>query len=196
MVHPGDLFFAGLFDVHEGGSDKFLCGSVSMMMAYQQYAAFRYAIDMVNSGKAPVKLNDVSIGSIAFDACDSAVRSPSLMTGFYSGGIMEDDVNIQDVVGWVHSSKAMVSILGDTAAALNAPLIGPSTNLLEDAEDFSTYFMTMTSVDAWSTGAVEVLEKMGWSYIHVIVDDSHVMQKMYEGFKNVAQEKGICTLSK
>lgn len=72
-------------------------------------------------GTAPVSLQGVSLGGVALDACSSALRAGSLVSGLYSGALslLQDGdaaLGVSDVTAWLVST--------DDNSLTTAPTLG------------------------------------------------------------------------
>ena len=70
-----DIIIGAIFDVHSAAASPLSCGEISPY-GYPYLEALSFALDMVNSGKAPVrKPPGVRIGTVTYDGCSSSLRA-------------------------------------------------------------------------------------------------------------------------
>ena len=101
IFQDGDFIIGGLFDIHRSGPSPFSCGAVRMDRSYQYSEAFLFALDQVNSGKAPVSVNGVTLGGLGLDVCSSGLRAASLVSDIHSGAYTIDDMDPEKIIGWM-----------------------------------------------------------------------------------------------
>ncbi|CAG5116932.1 unnamed protein product, partial [Candidula unifasciata] len=84
---PGDIYLAGMFDVHQRSLSPFTCGTIKTLHGFLLLEAFHYAIEQVNAkqGQFANILPGVRLGGIGLDACESDVRGGYLISNIHSG---------------------------------------------------------------------------------------------------------------
>lgn len=201
IIEEGDLYVASVYELHDTGAHPYGCGDFRMSRSYQYTEAFRYALEKVNNGEAPVSLNGVKIGGVIVDGCSSPLKAAQLVSGIHSESIklkLSDGMSTLkpgQIISWFSPSTVieMAGIVG----ALGMPHLGISTtsSLLNDRERLPTFFNTISTDEKMSRAIMRLVQQMDWKYVQVVYADFDVGRKGAENLVEAARALDICVLA-
>lgn len=201
MYVPGDLLIPGIFDVHEKGETPYRCSNFRLANGFQYTEAFRFALDKINSGDSPVKLNGVQLGGLGFDGCTDPIRASALVTGIYSGAIpraqtdlAQVDFNLEELVGWLSYDSASTINVASILQRFGVPSVTPGATspILDDKSKFTTFFRTIPSDSLIAEAMAKLSSKLGFNYIITLNAPEDGSREAVTLFRKYAQEMGIC----
>lgn len=201
---PGDVQIGGAFAIHVTASDdKFSCGELRSTNGIQFVTSVMYALDQINSKKAPVHLNGVSLGAMLFDHCNVQGRSLDILTNLYAGLLSESPSNPhskmlsgRNLKAWITDNTASVFYMKDAAKSLNLPLISPfaSSEPLGDHEMFPTFFRTVEGDITLSVAMAKLVKSLNFKFLTVVYSDDDYGRSGKSTFETVASQEGLCIL--
>lgn len=192
MNIPGDLVIPAIFDIHEMGRSAYFCGDMKVANGFQYVEAFRFALEQINSGSSPIRLNGVKLGGLAFDGCSSSERAQYFVSGLHSGTIPL--VNPGNVRAWMtYNSQSTI----DSALLLRdygLPIISPFATAYElfDKEKYSTFFRTIPSDTHVARAMALLANELDYQYVIVINSPDTDGRAGRDEFVKYMEDLGIC----
>ncbi len=193
----GDFIIGSLLNVHSGrmgSNDPYQCGSLDPSTV-QLVEALKFAIELVNDERAPVSLNNIRLGALVLDACDSGVRAANLVSNIHSGFCdgeemgMEGDSMRSKVVAWLSQGSDV-----NTAADAVLSRLDLSRFVLEgegSGMNDGRGFQLRTGSERTIAAVIAFLKHNNWNNIQLVSDmDSPLLGK----FTTMAQEQDVCIL--
>ena len=170
LYSRGQLTIAAILGIHSPATQDspLLCGD--QINDYQYVSALEYAIHMVNSGKAPVGLNGIQLGSLILDSCKIGTRAFGLMSAVYSGTYeVSKKFRPSEIVAWMTDTSGAASQMGLLASKLKIPLVSPAatSEALMDKSKYSTFYRTIPGDENLSATIVKLCRIMNFRYIQV-----------------------------
>ncbi|XP_053375883.1 uncharacterized protein LOC123533310 [Mercenaria mercenaria] len=199
ITDDADLRLGINFALKNPGVDPFLCGDLRLTNGMQSSLAVTYALDLVNSGNGPVQLNNVKVGGLLIDHCNSAARAYGIPSALYSGilGNTEPRPNLNSIRGWLTDNTLVTEEMKDFFNDLNLPVISPmaTTNRFLNDEEYPTFLRTIQG-DSTIASALAVLTKsLGLQYVSVLYSANSFGREGMNTFKSVAMQEGICIIT-
>ncbi|XP_055861139.1 uncharacterized protein LOC106076542 [Biomphalaria glabrata] len=178
---PGDVYLAGIFDVHQRSLSPFTCGSINPLHGYLLLEAFNFAINQVNSkqGQFASILPNTRLGGIGLDACNSQVLGGFVVSNINSGyttllkdGMLISPSKIDAYIG-SYSSKASI-YLARILTDLKIPQISYAAGSqdLNDQRVYPFFYRTVPSDGDQVEAMLKFLDKMDIRYIQILHEDN------------------------
>ncbi|CAG5123321.1 unnamed protein product, partial [Candidula unifasciata] len=198
---PGDLIIGGIFDIHKSGNGPFSCGALKVKNGALYTEVFNFALQKINSGTASVKLNNVSLGGLAFDGCTSPHRAKAIVNRVHTG------MNIMDSMGNMFMRSNLISWMSydsqttiDTASLVQKiimPLVSPGATAseLDDKKKYYTFFRTIPSDSVVVRGMAEFVQQIGKKYVIVLNAPDTSSRESRDLFRKYLAEYGICIVA-
>lgn len=185
------------FALSNPGLDPFLCGNLRLTNGFQSYLAVAFALHEVNSLNARVALNNVKVGGLVMDYCNSPARAYGMPSALYSGilGEAEPRPNINAIRAWLTDFTMVTEEMKDFFSDLNLPVIGlATTNTFLNDEEYPTFLRTVQG-DSTIASALAVLAKsLGLQYVTVVYSANSFGREGMETFYAVALQEGLCII--
>lgn len=182
-------------------TDPFLCQGFTLTNGFQTALATFYAIQMVNAGKAPVALNNIDVGAMFFDHCNSPARANGLPAALYSGlleakGEEEPIPNLNTIRSWMTDNTMVTEQMKQFFKDLNLPVLSPmsTSNTFLDEEEYPTFLRTIQGDSTISTALAVIAKALGLQYVNVIYSANNFGRQGAELFHNIAMQEGVCVL--
>ncbi|KAL3856569.1 hypothetical protein ACJMK2_011304 [Sinanodonta woodiana] len=201
MYVPGDLLIPAVFDVHYKGNSPFACGKLRTVNGFLYSEVFRFALNLINSGSASVKLNNVSLGGLGFDGCSDKTRASTLVLGIHSGAfprsdmiLGQTDISLNDLQGWLSYDSESTINIATILRQFGIPLITPGATspVLNDKTRFSTFFRTVPSETMVAKAMALLARRLGFDYIITLNAPEEGSRSSLMEFRKYANESGIC----
>ena len=198
---PGDIEIGGVFGIHEVSvTDPFICGELKTVNGFQFAAAVMYAIDRINSKRAPVNLNGVKLGGLILDHCNVESRRFDVISSLYSGLLPikdGDNVDVSNIRAWVTDNTRSVIEVNEVVKPLNIPLVSPfaTSNNLIDKDNFPTFFRTIQGQVTLSTVTSKLAKALNFRYVVALYSDDEYGQDAITSFKSISSQEDVCVLS-
>ncbi|XP_026492105.2 metabotropic glutamate receptor 2-like [Vanessa tameamea] len=200
-VIEGDLVLGGLMMVHER-SDNRTCGPVMPQGGVQALETMMYTLDIINHKLKLIP--GVTIGAHVLDDCDRDTYGLEMAVDFIKGSIS----NIDDAE-YACNATAMRKVISGVVGAASSVTSVQVANLLRlfkipQVSFFSTspelsnkarfeYFTRTIPSDLHQVRAmVEIVRKLGWSYVSIIYEESSYGIKAFEELEALLARNGIC----
>ncbi|KAH9515187.1 hypothetical protein Btru_019453 [Bulinus truncatus] len=178
---PGDVYLAGIFDVHQRSLSPFTCGSINSLNGFLLLEAFHYAVNKVNEkqGQFANILRGVKLGGVGLDACNSQVLGGFLVSNINSGyttlvknGMVINPSKIDAYIG-SYSSKASI-YLARILTDLKIPQISFASGSqdLNDQRVYPFFYRTVPSDGDQVEAMLKFLDKMDIRYIQILYEDN------------------------
>ena len=182
-------------------NDPFLCSNKRLTNGAQLGLAVHYALQMVNSGQAPVSLNDVQVGSLGFDHCNSPARANGLPSALYSGLLEaphepEPIPDLNSIRAWMTDNTLVTEEMKDFFTALNLPVISPmaTSNQFLDENEYPTFLRTIQGDNTIASALTNLAKSLGFRYVTLLYSANSFGRGGMEVFKMIAMQEGICVV--
>ncbi|KAJ2948831.1 hypothetical protein O0L34_g5759 [Tuta absoluta] len=199
-VIDGDLVLGGLMMVHER-SDTMTCGPVMPQGGVQALETMLYTLDIINNEKL---IPGVSLGAHVLDDCDKDTYGLEMAVDFIKGSIS----NIDDAEYACNATAVRKVISGVVGAASSVTSVQvanllrlfkiPQVSFFSTSPELSNkarfeYFTRTIPSDLHQVRAmVEIVKKLGWSYVSIIYEESSYGIKAFEELEALLARSGIC----
>ncbi|CAG5038362.1 unnamed protein product [Parnassius apollo] len=200
-VIEGDLVLGGLMMVHER-SDNLTCGPVMPQGGVQALETMLYTLDIVNNKLKLIP--GVTIGAHVLDDCDRDTYGLEMAVDFIKGSIS----NIDDAEYACNATAVRKVISGVVGAASSVTSVQvanllrlfkiPQVSFFSTSPELSNkarfeYFTRTIPSDLHQVKAmVEIVKKLGWSYVSIIYEESSYGIKAFEELEALLARQGIC----
>ncbi|RVE45868.1 hypothetical protein evm_009467 [Chilo suppressalis] len=200
-VIEGDLVLGGLMMVHER-SDSMTCGPVMPQGGVQALETMLYTLDIINNDLKLIP--GVTIGAHVLDDCDKDTYGLEMAVDFIKGSIS----NIDDAEYACNATAVRKVISGVVGAASSVTSVQvanllrlfkiPQVSFFSTSPELSNkarfeYFTRTIPSDLHQVRAmVEIVRKLGWSYVSIIYEESSYGIKAFEELEALLARNGIC----
>ncbi|KAJ0176873.1 hypothetical protein K1T71_008052 [Dendrolimus kikuchii] len=200
-VIEGDLVLGGLMMVHER-SDNMTCGPVMPQGGVQALETMLYTLDIINYDLKLIP--GVMIGAHILDDCDKDTYGLEMAVDFIKGSIS----NIDDAEYACNATAVRKVISGVVGAASSVTSVQvanllrlfkiPQVSFFSTSPELSNkarfeYFTRTIPSDLHQVRAmVEIVKKLGWSYVSIIYEESSYGIKAFEELEALLARNGIC----
>ncbi|XP_074113872.1 metabotropic glutamate receptor B isoform X3 [Cotesia typhae] len=199
-VVEGDLLLGGLMMVHER-EDSITCGPVMPQGGIQALEAMLYTLDWVNNnGTVP----GVKIGAHILDDCDKDTYGLEMAVDFIKGSISNIDgaeyhcnkSTVRKVIsGVVGAASSVTSIqVANLLRLFRIPQVSffSTSPELSNKQRFEYFTRTIPSDHYQVKAMVDIIRKMGWSYVSIVYEESNYGIKAYEELEELLAKHQIC----
>ncbi|KAI4483640.1 hypothetical protein M0804_007900 [Polistes exclamans] len=181
-VVEGDLLLGGLMMVHER-KDSEMCGPIMPQGGIQALEAMLYTLDQLNSGEGIVP--GVKIGAHILDDCDRDTYGLEMAVDFIKGSISNIDgaeyhcnkTTVRKVIsGVVGAASSVTSIqVANLLRLFRIPQVSffSTSPELSNKQRFEYFSRTIPSDHYQVKAMVDIVLKMGWSYVSIIYEESN-----------------------
>ncbi|XP_017150176.1 metabotropic glutamate receptor 2 isoform X2 [Drosophila miranda] len=196
----GDLILGGLMMVHSR-EDSITCGPIMPQGGIQALEAMLFTIDSINKAQL---LPNITLGAHLLDDCDKDSYGLEMAVDFIKGSIS----NIDDAEYHCNKTQVRKVISGVVGAASSVTSIQVANLLrlfrIPQVSYFSTspelsnkqrfeYFSRTIPSDHYQVKAmVEIVMRMGWSYVSIIYEESNYGIKAFEELEELLARHNIC----
>ncbi|KAG6449197.1 hypothetical protein O3G_MSEX005931 [Manduca sexta] len=200
-VIEGDLVLGGLMMVHER-SDNMTCGPVMPQGGVQALETMLYTLDYINNKLKLIP--GVVLGAHILDDCDKDTYGLEMAVDFIKGSIS----NIDDAEYACNATAVRKVISGVVGAASSVTSVQvanllrlfkiPQVSFFSTSPELSNkarfeYFTRTIPSDLHQVRAmVEIVKKLGWSYVSIIYEESSYGIKAFEELEALLARNGIC----
>lgn len=197
----GDLIIPAIFDIHYRGNRPFSCGDIRIRNGFLNSEAFVFALDYINSGTSPLRLNGVKLGGVGFDGCMNSFRSKAIVSAFQSQWFKKDDgssmFNLEKSVGWMLFDSQTTIDVSESLGNFNVPVVTPAatSHVLDDKSVYKTFFRTIPSDGRVTKAMAQLADNLKFQYIIVLNAPNKESRDAAEQFKKYAKSRGICIAS-
>ncbi|KAI5639157.1 receptor family ligand binding region domain-containing protein [Phthorimaea operculella] len=200
-VVEGDIILGGLMMVH-ARSEGATCGRVMAQGGVQALEAMLFALDRTHAlALAPP---GVRLGAHVLDDCDNDTYGLEMALDFIKGSIS----NIDDAEFACNASAVRKVISGVVGAASSVTSVQvanllrlfkiPQVSFFSTSPELSNkarfeYFTRTIPSDLHQVRAmVEIVKKLGWSYVSIIYEESNYGIKAFEELETMLARNDIC----
>ncbi|XP_015108893.1 metabotropic glutamate receptor 2 [Diachasma alloeum] len=199
-VVEGGLVLGGLMMVHER-KDNVTCGPVMPQGGVQALEAMLYTLDWVNKREI---IPGVKIGAHILDDCDKDTYGLEMAVDFIKGSISNIDgaeyhcnkTAVRKVIsGVVGAASSVTSIqVANLLRLFRIPQVSffSTSPELSNKQRFEYFTRTIPSDHYQVKAMVDIVRKMGWSYISIIYEESNYGIKAYEELEELLSKYQIC----
>ncbi|XP_064612204.1 uncharacterized protein LOC135476193 isoform X2 [Liolophura sinensis] len=197
IMKRGDIMIGALVGMSKKDTNPFVCQTAKAEDGFQYAAAIQYAINQINSNMSRVKLNNVRLGTLIIDDCDSADRAHNILGGLYTDTFRPDGIDLDNFRGWLTYSSDSTIGSGKFLGNLGVPVISPFASALElrDRNDFPSLYLTVPRIDSMVSALVQVVRALGFSYIQLVYSPTAYGKSGMEELEQVSKPEGICVVS-
>ncbi|XP_012160672.2 uncharacterized protein LOC101452380 [Ceratitis capitata] len=199
-VMEGDVILGGLMMVHSR-EDSITCGPIMPQGGIQALEAMLYTLDQVNKQQL---LPNITLGAHILDDCDKDTYGLEMAVDFIKGSIS----NIDDAEYHCNKTQVRKVISGVVGAASSVTSIQvanllrlfriPQVSFFSTSPELSNkqrfeYFSRTIPSDHYQVKAmVEIVKRMGWSYVSIIYEESNYGIKAFEELEELLARNNIC----
>ncbi|CAL1541550.1 unnamed protein product [Lymnaea stagnalis] len=198
---PGDVYLAGMFDVHQRSLSPFTCGAINTLHGFLLLEAFHYAIKKVNEkqGQFANILTGTKLGGIGLDACNSQVRGGYLVSNIHNGltslardGVVIAPSKIDTYIG-SYGSKASI-YLARLLTDLKIPQISYASGSeeLSDQRVYPYFYRTVPSDGDQVEAMLQFLDQSDIRYVQIVYEDNSNGLTAKDTFLAEASKYRIC----
>ncbi|XP_076388894.1 metabotropic glutamate receptor B isoform X2 [Megachile rotundata] len=200
-VVEGDLVLGGLMMVHER-EDTVTCGPVMPQGGVQALEAMLYTLDKLNEGDGIVP--GVKIGAHILDDCDKDTYGLEMAVDFIKGSISNIDgaeyhcnkTAVRKVIsGVVGAASSVTSIqVANLLRLFRIPQVSffSTSPELSNKQRFEYFTRTIPSDHYQVKAMIDIVLKMGWSYVSIIYEESNYGIKAFEELEELLGKHDIC----
>ncbi|XP_015605289.1 metabotropic glutamate receptor 2 isoform X4 [Cephus cinctus] len=200
-VVEGDLVLGGLMMVHER-EDSVTCGPVMPQGGVQALEAMLFTLDKLNEKKGIVP--GVKIGAHILDDCDKDTYGLEMAVDFIKGSISNIDgaeyhcnkTAVRKVIsGVVGAASSVTSIqVANLLRLFRIPQVSffSTSPELSNKQRFEYFTRTIPSDHYQVKAMVDIVRKMGWSYVSIIYEESNYGIKAFEELEELLAKHNIC----
>uniref|UniRef100_A0A182FL93 G-protein coupled receptors family 3 profile domain-containing protein n=1 Tax=Anopheles albimanus TaxID=7167 RepID=A0A182FL93_ANOAL len=186
-IVEGDIILGGLMMVHSR-EDSVTCGPIMPQGGIQALETMLYTLDKINEqGLVP----NVTIGAHILDDCDKDTYGLEMAVDFIKGSISNiDDINDYDNCSKSHKKKIISGVVGAASSVTSIQVANllrlfkiPQVSFFSTSPELSNkqrfeYFSRTIPSDHYQVKAiVDIVQKLGWSYISIIYEESNYAVK-------------------
>uniref|UniRef100_A0A182K429 Chromatin-remodeling ATPase INO80 n=1 Tax=Anopheles christyi TaxID=43041 RepID=A0A182K429_9DIPT len=201
-VVEGDLILGGLMMVHSR-EDSVTCGPIMPQGGIQALETMLFTLDKINEqGLVP----NVTIGAHILDDCDKDTYGLEMAVDFIKGSISNiDDINDYDNCSKGHKKKIISGVVGAASSVTSIQVANllrlfkiPQVSFFSTSPELSNkqrfeYFSRTIPSDHYQVKAiVDIVQKLGWSYISIIYEESNYGIKAFEELDDLLSKHNIC----
>ncbi|XP_018791861.1 PREDICTED: metabotropic glutamate receptor 2-like isoform X2 [Bactrocera latifrons] len=199
-IVEGDVILGGLMMVHSR-EDTVMCGPIMPQGGIQALEAMLYTIDRINEASL---LPNITLGAHILDDCDKDSYGLEMAVDFIKGSIS----NIDDAEYHCNKTQVRKVISGVVGAASSVTSIQvanllrlfriPQVSFFSTSPELSNkqrfeYFSRTIPSDHYQVKAmVEIVKRMGWSYVSIIYEESNYGIKAFEELEELLARHNIC----
>uniref|UniRef100_A0A1A9VV31 G-protein coupled receptors family 3 profile domain-containing protein n=1 Tax=Glossina austeni TaxID=7395 RepID=A0A1A9VV31_GLOAU len=199
-VVEGDVILGGLMMVHSR-EDTIMCGPIMPQGGIQALEAMLYTIDCINKVQL---LPNITLGAHILDDCDKDSYGLEMAVDFIKGSIS----NIDDAEYHCNKTQVRKVISGVVGAASSVTSIQvanllrlfriPQVSFFSTSPELSNkqrfeYFSRTIPSDHYQVKAmVEIVKRLGWSYVSIIYEESNYGIKAFEELEELLARHSVC----
>ncbi|XP_015185751.1 PREDICTED: metabotropic glutamate receptor 2-like isoform X1 [Polistes dominula] len=199
-VVEGDLVLGGLMMVHER-EDSVKCGPIMPQGGVQALEAMLYTLDTLNQREI---VPGVKIGAHILDDCDKDTYGLEMAVDFIKGSISNIDgaeyhcnkTTVRKVIsGVVGAASSVTSIqVANLLRLFRIPQVSffSTSPELSNKQRFEYFSRTIPSDHYQVKAMVDIVLKMGWSYVSIIYEESNYGIKAFEELEELLTKNNIC----
>ena len=199
IIEGKDLKIGVNFALNNPGSEPFICSDIRLTNGMQSYLAVDYALKNVKAGNAPVSLNNVDIGAILMDHCNSPARAYGLPSALYSGVLespsqSEPQPDLNSIRAWMTDNTLVTEEMKDLFVDLNLPVISPmaTSNMFLNEEEYPTFVRTIQGDNTIASAMAVLAKSLSLQYVSVLYSANSFGMEGTETFANIALQEGVC----
>ncbi|XP_071522528.1 uncharacterized protein [Panulirus ornatus] len=202
----GDILLGGLMMVHER-EDTRICGPVMPQGGVQALEIMLYTIDYINNNMTDF-IPGVRVGASVLDDCDKDSYGLEQAVDFIKGSISNIDdgeykcrdgsspeVRNKVISGVVGAASSVTSIqVANLLRLFRIPQVSffSTSPELSNKQRFEYFSRTIPSDHYQVKAMVQIVQKLGWSYISIIYEESNYGIKAFEELEGLLAANHIC----
>ncbi|XP_042231154.1 metabotropic glutamate receptor 6-like isoform X2 [Homarus americanus] len=205
VATEGEVLLGGLMMVHERHHD-IVCGPIMPQGGVQAVEAMLYTLDFINDQEDFIP--GVRIGTHILDDCDKDTYGLEQAVDFIKGSISNIDdgeykcrdgsspqVRNKVISGVVGAASSVTSIqVANLLRLFKIPQVSffSTSPELSNKQRFEYFSRTIPSDHYQVKAMVEIVKKLGWSYISIIYEESNYGIKAFEELEGLLAYNNIC----
>lgn len=194
----GDIILNGIFSVHRAGPTPLSCGPLSEFSPLI-VEAMKWAVET----KAPLRLNGVKLGMLAFDDCQSSLIAKNLAYGASSGMMRIEDgtgslLEPHKIEGYLAAASSSRTIdFSEFINRVRKPQISyaATSPVLSNQRQFPYFLRTIPSDTSQIRAIVMMLKLLGWHNIQAVQDATSYGRDGINELKRIGAQEGICVVA-
>ncbi|XP_063888044.1 LOW QUALITY PROTEIN: metabotropic glutamate receptor 6-like [Scylla paramamosain] len=205
VTMDGDLILGGLMMVHERHNDV-VCGPIMPQGGVQALEAMLYTLDFINDQVDFIP--GVKLGAHILDDCDKDTYGLEQAVDFIKGSISNIDdgeykcrdgsspeVHYKVISGVVGAASSVTSIqVANLLRLFRIPQVSffSTSPELSNKQRFEYFSRTIPSDHYQVKAMVEIVKRLGWSYVSIIYEESNYGIKAFEELEGLLATNNIC----
>nr|APC26119.1 metabotropic glutamate receptor type 4 [Homarus americanus] len=205
VATQGKILLGGLMMVHERHND-IVCGPIMPQGGVQALEAMLYTLDFINDQEDFIP--GVKLGAHILDDCDKDTYGLEQAVDFIKGSISNIDdgeykckdgsspeVRNKVISGVVGAASSVTSIqVANLLRLFKIPQVSffSTSPELSNKQRFEYFSRTIPSDHYQVKAMVEIVKKLGWSYISIIYEESNYGIKAFEELEGLLADNDIC----
>lgn len=178
-------------------ANPYACDNEKLENGYQHAAAVLYALDRVNSGEAPVFLNNVTLGSLVLDDCNSDQRAVGLVNEIYAGAKpIHGDLYVDTAPfrGWLSHSQSDVVNVASNLQSFGTPVVASEASSIGETEISRSRMMYSTAAifNQKAITIIRMVKSRGYKYFQALHSPEAGSTERLDILRKVAAEEGLC----
>ncbi|XP_058833240.1 metabotropic glutamate receptor 8 isoform X3 [Topomyia yanbarensis] len=186
-----------------GREDSVTCGPIMPQGGIQALETMLYTLDKINMDNL---IPNVTIGAHILDDCDKDTYGLEMAVDFIKGSISNiDDATDYNNCSRGHKKKVISGVVGAASSVTSIQVANllrlfriPQVSYFSTSPELSNkqrfeYFSRTIPSDHYQVKAiVDIVRKLGWSYISIIYEESNYGIKAFEELDELLSKNGIC----
>ncbi|XP_071522284.1 metabotropic glutamate receptor 6-like [Panulirus ornatus] len=205
VATEGHIMLGGLMMVHERHND-IVCGPIMPQGGVQALEAMLYTLDFINDEVDFIP--GVTLGAHILDDCDKDTYGLEQAVDFIKGSISNIDdgeykcrdgsspeVRNKVISGVVGAASSVTSIqVANLLRLFRIPQVSffSTSPELSNKQRFEYFSRTIPSDHYQVKAMVQIVQKLGWSYISIIYEESNYGIKAFEELEGLLVANHIC----
>ncbi|CAD5226266.1 unnamed protein product [Bursaphelenchus xylophilus] len=200
VLVEGDLMLGGLFPIHESGRSAQQCGRIKADQGVQRMVAMLFALEEINTRNDI--LPDLRLGAQILDTCSVETHALEQSLQFIKTVLSKSSAlqcnnegEHQQIIGVIGAAGSQVSVMvASMLQPFKIPMLSYSSTGVELSEKPRfQYFSRVVPPDNLQAKAMaHVVAKLGWNFLHAVVDTGSYGERGMDSFRSAAIELGIC----
>uniref|UniRef100_A0A8D8Q587 Metabotropic glutamate receptor 8 n=1 Tax=Cacopsylla melanoneura TaxID=428564 RepID=A0A8D8Q587_9HEMI len=198
-IVEGDVILGGLMMVHSR-NENVTCGPIMPQGGIQALETMLYTLDYINK----YQKNSIRIGAHILDDCDQDTYGLEMALDFIKGSISNIDdteyhcnkTQIRKVIsGVVGAASSVTSIqVANLLRLFKIPQVSfwSTSPELSNKQRFEYFTRTIPSDHHQVKAMVEIVKKLGWSYVSIIYEESNYGVKAFEELEVLLAKYNVC----
>lgn len=193
----GNVVLGGLFPVHRRSkTTEKSCARLDPNPGYQYLASMLFALEEINND--PSLLPNITLGAEIYDTCRSQTIGVDGAKEIIRYTLSKSN-KMSPLVSVIGAFRSDVSVaVANILRVFNIPQIsyGSSSPELSNKDIYSYFFRTVPSGAFQAKGMVDLVKRLGWSYVLTVYSTGRFAEKGMEVFYEEAKRAKLCVANK